>query len=475
MVISKAEEEQMGEVGFKNLAISAQKEGRLLLPDQSRPEIRAYHYQVNRVLGKIMHATGWDKEYKWRYIIVDKPQTINAAMFPGGKMVLYTGMLKFVKSDDELASIIGHEVAHAIARHGAERYSQIMAVKLTATAIDVAVASSKKYSQYGDVIHVAFGLGAQYGILQPFSRLHENEADYIGFLVIAKAGYDPQSAIQLWERMERVQPYTQIEFFSTHPSYGTRISNLKRYLPLAMEYKGNPLNPLPTKMVIQPPPKPKPAPAPQVATSSEPKIQKPEEIPTYVEEKCDAPVWDLGDFWRFGYSGIILIKDRKEWQQKVESIEGDLYMMDVHGAEKAWRDRNKLGIVSYLTPGGEKMKSTVVVQIYFDFPLYVGKAWSRMVGDYVNEYQVTSYENVTVPAGTFKAFKIELKHRKIFGRGSGSSGRAYIWYSPKVKFYSKIMYEKTSYWASSRAQDFELVSFELKDQQPSPQEIKLER
>lgn len=244
MMISKAEEERIGTVALESFITPLIKKGKIIRPDDQRPHAQTYHRRIKTIGGKIVDAAGWRGEYDWAYVIVDEPKTINAGMYPAGKLVVYTGILDFARSDDELASVIGHEVAHAIARHGAERFSQITTLQFTAAALDVALGST----QYKEAIHVAFGLGTQFGVLLPYSRLHENESDYIGLLIMAKAGYDPQAAIQFWERMERDHSKTQIEFFSTHPSYGTRITNLKRWLPQALEYRANPSKPLPTKM-----------------------------------------------------------------------------------------------------------------------------------------------------------------------------------------------------------------------------------
>ncbi|MCX8116565.1 MAG: M48 family metallopeptidase [Desulfobacterota bacterium] len=247
MMLSKAEEERLGEAAFLQFSKPLWDKGHIVRRDDPRPEMRGHLLTVNRVFGRILEATGWKDEYKWRFIIVEDSKTVNAGMFPGGKMVLYTGLLNFVKSEDELAAVIGHEIAHAIARHGAERYSQILAANLAIAAVDVAVASSKKYSKYEGAIMIAVGLGAQLGVLLPYSRLHEHEADYIGLLIMSKAGYDPNGAIHFWERMERESKGFQIEYFSTHPSYGTRLTNLKKWLPQASQYREKPWMPLPEK------------------------------------------------------------------------------------------------------------------------------------------------------------------------------------------------------------------------------------
>jgi hypothetical protein len=190
----------------------------------------------------------------------------------------------------------------------------------------------------------------------------------------------------------------------------------------------------------------------------------------------NAPVWNVGNTWGYRLEGYT------QWQFKVERIEDDLYIVnDSSKTEKDCLDRKTLETVAYLTPQGEKIKSTSALILYFDFPLYVGKKWKRMVNakpshlttyyDYLHEYRVVSYEDITVLAGTFKAFKIELNHTNYGARMA--SGKVNIWYSPDVKFYIKVTFEKANYWAGSKARDFELVSFNLENRYASPLEIKL--
>ncbi len=244
MMLSKQEEVKLGDTAANAFTAQMVKQGKVIRTNSSEERHQDLHRLVRRIYSRILEACGWQNEYKWQYLIVDDPKVINAAMFPGGKMVVYTGIIHFAKSEDELATVIAHEIAHGIARHGAERYSQHLAVNLAATVLEATLANSKNYPLY----MAAFGLGAQFGVLLPYSRLHENEADYIGFLAMAKAGYHPNAAIQFWERMEKEARFKSIEFFSTHPSYETRLTRLREALPLAMEYRNNPSKPLNLQM-----------------------------------------------------------------------------------------------------------------------------------------------------------------------------------------------------------------------------------
>jgi hypothetical protein len=190
-----------------------------------------------------------------------------------------------------------------------------------------------------------------------------------------------------------------------------------------------------------------------------------------LQDKCDAPKWNVGDSWRYRYSNM------KEWQYTVERVEEDSYVVDdYYGSHKNCFDRKTLQLLAYIDPKGKKL--TVYSPWFIDFPIYVEKQWKKIftsppVGGstditYLNEYKVISYEDATVPAGTFKAFKIELKQTNYGGRFA--SGKAYYWYSPEVKFIIKTEHEDIAYWRQSR--DYALIKFELKDKQSSPPEIK---
>jgi predicted Zn-dependent protease len=167
------------------------------------------------------------QHFQWAYRVVRSRQ-VNAFCLPGGKVVVYTGILPVAETEDGLATVLGHEIGHALAHHGAERMAQQQLVQLG----QVAVASS-----LGDLdprqqqeVMALLGAGSQFGILLPFSRKHESEADHIGLLLMAAAGYDPREAIQFWQRMERIGGSQRQEFTSTHPSHEHRARDLKRWL-----------------------------------------------------------------------------------------------------------------------------------------------------------------------------------------------------------------------------------------------------
>lgn len=172
--------------------------------------------------------------YEWEFHLVEDKQ-VNAWCMPGGKVVVYTGILPITKNEVGLAVVLGHEIAHAVAEHGNERMSQGLMVQLGGMALSKALESKPELTR--NLFLTAFGVGAQVGVLLPFSRLQESEADHLGLIFMAMAGYNPQEAIKFWERMASMSKGSKPpEFLSTHPSDETRIKNLKKLLPEAMKY-----------------------------------------------------------------------------------------------------------------------------------------------------------------------------------------------------------------------------------------------
>jgi predicted Zn-dependent protease len=172
------------------------------------------------------------KNFSWEFNLVETNQ-INAFCMPGGKIVVYTGILPITQNETGLAVVLGHEVAHALAKHANERLSQQLAVTLGGIGLDLAL--SKKSNEVRQISQGVFGLGAQLGVLLPFSRQHELEADKIGLILMAMAGYNPREAPAFWQRMAQKGTSTP-EFLSTHPSDSKRIQQIQSYLPEALKY-----------------------------------------------------------------------------------------------------------------------------------------------------------------------------------------------------------------------------------------------
>jgi len=175
------------------------------------------------------------QDYQWQFSLIDSKEK-NAFAMPGGKVVVYTGLLPVTGDETGLAVVMGHEIAHVIARHGNERMSQGLLVEFGGMALSKAMQSRPAATQ--DLFMRSYGYGAQLGFLLPYSRIHESEADRMGLIFMAMAGYDPRSAPDFWERMSQShegqgQPP---EILSTHPADATRIANIKQHLPEAMYY-----------------------------------------------------------------------------------------------------------------------------------------------------------------------------------------------------------------------------------------------
>lgn len=200
---------------------------------------------VNRVGTRIAAATekflqdnGMSKrlkEFAWAFNLV-QDDLVNAWCMPGGKVVFYTGILPITKTETGLAVVMGHEIAHAVARHGNERMSQGLATQLGGVALGVALQDKPQETQA--IFNAAYGIGTQVGVMLPFSRTHESEADRLGLVFMAMAGYDPREAVGFWNRMAAQSTgMAPPEFLSTHPSHNTRIENIEQhYLPEALTY-----------------------------------------------------------------------------------------------------------------------------------------------------------------------------------------------------------------------------------------------
>jgi metalloendopeptidase OMA1, mitochondrial len=185
-------------------------------------------------------------DFRWEFMVFQDDKMANAFCLPGGKVGIYTGLFKYVRSDADLATIISHEVAHALARHAGERLSQGRLAQAGGLALGVGLAALGAGSGASQVAMQGYGLGTKLGVLLPYSRIQESEADRIGLILMAKAGYDPESALQFWERFaagkkDKVQ---LPQFLSTHPSDATRINSIRALLPEARGYyttqRGNP-------------------------------------------------------------------------------------------------------------------------------------------------------------------------------------------------------------------------------------------
>lgn len=222
LMVSEQQEIRMGLTGFREIL-----EKEKLSSD---PLVNA---RVEKIGRRIAAATG-RSDYQWEFKVIDNGKVVNAFCLPGGKVAVYTGLLPVAQDDAGLAAVIAHEVAHAIARHGGERLSQEMLVAGLTAATVMATSDARRRELYAGLL----GAGAAVGFLLPYARLQEAEADRMGLIYMAKAGYDPRAALALWKRMaaqakDKPKPP---EWLSTHPADETRIREIERWLPEALTY-----------------------------------------------------------------------------------------------------------------------------------------------------------------------------------------------------------------------------------------------
>ena len=222
MLVSPAEENQLGVQAFQQV-LSKEK----VLRD---PVLQGV---VDRIGWRIANAAR-RPDFQWQFVVIDNPKTANAFALPGGKVAVYTGMFPVARTEGGLAAVMAHEVAHVLARHGGERLSQGLLAQMGAVAVQAGMSGRNPGVVQG--VMAAYGLGANGGVLLPYGRLQESEADRIGLILMAQAGYDPREAVQLWQRMAQQEGGRPPEFLSTHPSPGTRIQDLQQWMPNALIY-----------------------------------------------------------------------------------------------------------------------------------------------------------------------------------------------------------------------------------------------
>ena len=189
--------------------------------------------KVARRLTRVVSDEG--KNFEWQVSVV-RSDEVNAFCLPGGKIVVYTGILPVAQTEAGLATVLGHEMAHAVARHASQRLFESSIMQTAMAGVQFSLANMD-YQHQREILGV-LGAGAQYGVMLPFSRTHETEADEMGLIYMARAGYDPRESIKFWERMSKAGGRSPPEFMSTHPSHGSRIQRLEALMPKAVsEYE----------------------------------------------------------------------------------------------------------------------------------------------------------------------------------------------------------------------------------------------
>lgn len=216
IMMPEAQVDSMGSQAFVNM--------KQKLPVDQNPQTNQY---VTCVAGALVKEV----EGEWE-IAVFQDDSPNAFALPSGKIGVHTGILRVARNQDQLAAVVAHEIGHVLSRHSNERMSQQLAMQQGLNAVQ---AITNPTSQTGQVMMGVLGLGAEYGVLLPYGRLQESEADLVGLQLMAKAGFNPQESIDLWVNMEQAGGGQPIEFLSTHPSHATRMQDLKQNMPKAME------------------------------------------------------------------------------------------------------------------------------------------------------------------------------------------------------------------------------------------------
>jgi predicted Zn-dependent protease len=224
LLVSPQDEVQLGLTEFQKLKKST--------PISSDPAIQV---MVQRV-GQRIAAVAPLPNAQWEFVVFDEAKTINAFCLPGGKVGLYTGILAITRDEAGLATVIGHEVSHAVARHGAERLSRALVVQFGGQLLDAALQDRSEAARV--LAQQAYGVGGTIGVMLPHSRLQESEADRLGLLYMARAGYDPRQAVEFWKRFAAYNEREggrPIAFLSTHPLDAMRIRQLESLLPQALQ------------------------------------------------------------------------------------------------------------------------------------------------------------------------------------------------------------------------------------------------
>ncbi len=214
ILISKDQELALGEKSYEDTL----KKSKVITNTKESRKIKEIGQRIAKVANR--------KDYKWEFNLVENKEK-NAFCLPGGKVVVYTGILSVAKNDDQLATVMSHEIAHALARHGAERMTTGMLAQGAQVLGNIVLGSQAP--EYTNAFNAAYGLGTQYGVLLPYGRMQESEADEIGIHLMYKAGYNIDEALKFWQNMSKGKKES-IEFLSTHPNSSTRIADISKVI-----------------------------------------------------------------------------------------------------------------------------------------------------------------------------------------------------------------------------------------------------
>jgi predicted Zn-dependent protease len=220
IAISEAEEAQLGRQAYQEVLA------------QERISTDPAEVGPVRRVGQRLAAAAGRPEFQWEFNVIVDDKTLNAWCLPGGKIAFYTGIFPVLQDEAGMAFVMGHEIAHALLRHGAERLSEGLLVGGVGALLGATLGRRDESTRQG--VLAAYGVLAQVGFMLPHSRAHETEADREGLKLMARAGYDPRQAVEVWRRMQKMSGGGPPEFLSTHPSHETRIEDLERHMPEAL-------------------------------------------------------------------------------------------------------------------------------------------------------------------------------------------------------------------------------------------------
>ena len=430
-VFSDSEIRSMGDQSFSGFMALANKDKRILLASES-PQAATTLATVRRVSDRIIDAAGLRGSYNWETIVV-KAKEPNAFVTPNGKVVVFTGILSVARGEAGLAAVIGHEVGHVVARHGAERVSQVLLTQMALNMTDAALVA--KNSRYRPAIGAALGLGAQYGLLLPFSREHESEADHIGLFYMAKAGYDPSEAIGLWERMEAAGGSGPWQFLSTHPSPSTRRMQIQQWLPEANLYYADRARLLPNNLA-------------EVHKARAEQTSKMAFAPI-----ASRPSYESG-FW---YQSKVSNRSNPvtyRFNRKEPCVVGECMVLETDGGENSVVSMD-FALVEIRNTSNTWTKFSPPFRM-IRWPLQVGDTWSETITieqstgrrqSAQSKVDVVSYETIAVPSGNYQAYK-------IIASLNGTRFRE-IWYAPETRtFVRTITYNSSGDQVVSELVDF---------------------
>jgi Zn-dependent protease with chaperone function len=406
---------------------------KLVVKESDSPEASEWLEVVHRVSDRIIDVSGLRDRYKWQTLVI-KQKEPNAFVMPNGKMVVHTGIFSIAKNEAGLAAILGHEVAHVTARHSAERKSQELLTNVVLSTADAALSSGDP-KQRGN-IRDALGMGAQYGFLLPFSREHESEADRIGLIYMAKAGYDPAEAVGVWERMETAGGSGPLEFMSTHPNPGTRRTQLRDWLPEAYLYYADSSRPLPTKL-------------------ADLRASRPEHTSKMAQAPIAAqPAIDPG-FWYRVSANDSTGPTTYRFNRKAACPTGECMVLQGDKG-RVFAYTADYALVEVRESGGSWTRFHPSLRL-IRWPLRVGDTWTESVRreqssgakhEVVVKGNVVGYEFLTVPAGSFPAYKIILSMDGVrFWE---------LWYAPETRTFLRAI----SYGSDGRQVVSELIDFQ---------------